>query len=125
MIQARGFDSFFRGDLADFEADTRIWPIGVFCICNDGSQMRIGDGLNEFPDLKPIYEQNMHPAAKIALTGTNTPLPTTPSTFSAETDAQTAVAALAVAAQSHISALEAKVDALIAALITAGSMNAS
>lgn len=137
-IQARGFDSFFRGDLADFEADTRVWPIGVFCIVNDGSQMRIGDGLNEWADLKPIYEQNMHPMVHQALLGATTPLTavtaSTLSTSNTYTDAAvlTAINALATKtdtlrsqAEARLDAIETKVDAVNAALVTAGMEAAS
>ena len=125
MIKARGFSNFFRGNLADFTADTRVWPIGTFCICNDSPQMRIGDGINEFDDLKPIMEQNMIPAQKVIALGTTTDLTAIGATFADLAAARTAVNTLKTDAEARLDAIEAKVDLLIAHLIASGVMLAS
>jgi hypothetical protein len=125
MIKARGFGTFYRGDLADFVADHRIWPIGVTLVVNDSAQIRNGDGLNQFDDLKPIWEQDMTPAQKVVSFGTTTDLTAIGGVFADLAAARTGVNTLRTDVEARLDAIETKFDLLLAHLITSGEMKAS
>ena len=110
----------FRGTVAEFTADTRKWHVGDILLPTDSNFMYIGKGTAIFTALKGIPLNGK--ATTVALTGANTPLTAIGATFADLAAANTAVTTLRSDAQTHIAALETKLDAVIGALKTAGVM---
>lgn len=107
------------GTIAEFNASPRIWKRGEFLTPTDSAEIRVGNSVEAFADLQPLP---IGQAGLVAAHGNTTDLTAIGATFADLAAANSAVATLRAEAEARIAAAEAKTDAVITALKSAGLM---
>jgi hypothetical protein len=121
-IKKRYSGIVYHGTLAEFTATTRPYALGCICLPSDSDEIRVADGLHAFADLTSMPAQALQKSAKIAAIGALS-ITAIAATYADLAAARTSVNALKTDTQTSITAIQAKVDALIAALIAGGLMS--
>lgn len=124
-IKRRYCGLVFKGTLAEFTATTRPFPLGALLLPTDSDEARFSNGTDVFEDLVSMPAQALQKSDYVAPLGATTNMTAVGAVFADLTAARTAVNTLRTDAEARLDAIEAKVDALIAALIAADLMDAA
>jgi hypothetical protein len=122
MIRSRYSGRAYVGTLAEFNASTRIWGQGDILLPSNSNQVRIGNGKALFSALISMPAQTLQKAANVAAIGATANLTVIGAVFADLAAARSATNTLKTETEARLDAIEAKVDALLAALVTANLM---
>lgn len=123
-IKKRYSGIVYHGTLAEFNATTKAFALGSICLPSDSAEVRVCDGIHIFSALTSIPAQALQKSAKLTPVGAQA-LTAIAGTYADLAAARSSVNTLRTDTQASITAIQAKVDALIAALISGGLMSST